>query len=41
MTLVNTVGGTCPETNTASFIIVEEAVAEAVNSSVCNAYTGN
>ena len=41
MTLVNPVGGTCPETNTASFIIVEEAVAEAVNGSVCNADTGN
>ncbi len=41
MTLVNPVGGTCPETNIASFIIVEEAVAEAVNGSVCNADTGN
>lgn len=41
MTLVNPVGGNCPETNTASFIIVEEAIAEAVDASVCNEDTGN
>ncbi len=41
MTLVNPVGGTCPPDNTASFIIVEEAIVETTNDFVCNADTGN
>ncbi len=41
MTLVSPVGGTCAESNTAQFVIVEEAIAMAVDNTVCNANTGN
>ncbi len=41
MTLVNPVGGNCPDSNITSLIIVEGAIAEGIDNTVCNADSGN